>query len=1289
MTPNTVLAERFIIERLAGEGGMGAVYAARDSRDGQRVALKLLRLTDEQGGARFSREVAALRALGHPRIVRYVDHGATDAGQHYLAMEWLDGADLAALLRSGPLEEASARAVVSGVAEALAHAHAHGVVHRDVKPANVLLEGRDPARAKLVDFGVARLDAAATLTRAGGLVGTPGYLAPEQVRGEPGVDARADVFALGCVWFECLAGGPAFAADDVMALLFKILVEEPASLTDLRADVPPAVARLVSAMLAKDPALRPANAAAVLAALETLETLEAPSDGEAPRDGVPTALTGAELRAVALVVAAGYATSGRGSIASAPTLAVGDRAAVRASVERAAAPYGARIEWLGDGGMIAVFRGASGPAEHVARAARCALAIQAARPDVALAIATGRAELRGAVPLGPIVDRAVALLRARSPHAPPPIVVDDTSERLLELRFTLEGGTLVGLRETPSGARPLLGRATPFVGRERERDALLDAVDRMLEERAPAAVVVTGGAGLGKSRLVHEVLAALARSHPEVAVWLAAADPMASGAPLALLAQIVRRAAGVGPDTPRDASLAALRAHVDGRIAANDRAHVEALFVELAADRPDDVAAATLRGDPAATGERIRRGFGAFLAMACATRPVIVVLEDLHWGDAASVRMLESAMAALPAAPLLVLAAARPEVRDLLPRLFERREPLEVRLTPLRPSAAKELVVSALGASADEALRARVIDRGAGNPFYLEELARAVAEGRSDALPETVLAMSVARLEALDADARRILRAASVFGETFSDAAAAALLEGSSRAELGLRLAVLVEQEVLAPDRADRDGIERPGHYRFRHALLRDAAYAMLTDADRALGHRLAGEHLAAQGREEVSVLAEHFDRAGDARAAAYYLAAARRALRGSDPDAAVVFAQRGATCSAAAPTRVLDDLLRLEAGAQSWRGDFRAVDAQSERIMAGATVGSKPWWGAAVGAVHASIFLARPRRVRRALALFRDTLPEPDAFMAYGRALGSALPVMFHASPHGTTRPLYERFAEVVGPMAGGDPMLQGMLAWLSSYDALFHRDDPWDALARLSIARQHFEAADDTQRALHCEGETAVYLGDAGDLDAHDAVNRDVWARTAHMGLGPSIGLAYLAYNLADAGREAGAGELLEWVFERTVARGFAVGEGTARAAVAQIALRRGDATAALRESVRAVKLTATTPRWAALGFATLVRARLALGDTRGALRASRAALGMLTRHAPVGPTEAAVRLAHAEALERAGDRDGAIAAARDAEARVHARAERAPDPARGDLYLASPAPSRTLAFAARLER
>ncbi|WP_437960696.1 serine/threonine-protein kinase [Sorangium sp. So ce119] len=299
-----VVAGRFEIEALLGEGGMGVVFEAWDREAHRIVALKLLRDVDEAAGARFDREAGALAALSHPGIVGHVAHGSTALGERYLAMERLVGVTLAERLAEGPLGVRDAARVGHGVAAALAAAHERGLVHRDIKPSNIFLQDGSVERVKLLDFGLARGKDAPAVTGAGSLVGTPSYMAPEQVRGAASPDARTDLFALGAVLFECLTGRAPFLGADTEAVLVKILVERPPAVRELRPLAPPALEALVARMLSKAPEGRPASAAEVareLAALladDDLDAAPAPDAGDPAQAAAPGTLIAGKYRVI-------------------------------------------------------------------------------------------------------------------------------------------------------------------------------------------------------------------------------------------------------------------------------------------------------------------------------------------------------------------------------------------------------------------------------------------------------------------------------------------------------------------------------------------------------------------------------------------------------------------------------------------------------------------------------------------------------------------------------------------------------------------------------------------------------------------------------------------------------------------------------------------------------------------------------------------------------------------------------------------------------------------------------
>ena len=271
-----VIAGRYELEERVGSGGMSTVYRAHDSMLERKVALKILHqrlVDDEEYVERFRREARAVAQLAHPNIVTVIDRGE-DAGRQFIVFEYVDGDDLKQMIdRAGPLPIDQVVELGREIAAALAFAHERGIVHRDVKPQNVLLS---EGRAKVTDFGIARsLDVEHGVTQTGTVLGTSNYIAPEQASGQP-IDDRSDVYSFGVVLFELLTGTVPFEGESFVAVALKHINEPAPSVLDRRPDTPPRLARLVDAMLEKDHDARPSmdEVAGELAAVDAVEPPE-------------------------------------------------------------------------------------------------------------------------------------------------------------------------------------------------------------------------------------------------------------------------------------------------------------------------------------------------------------------------------------------------------------------------------------------------------------------------------------------------------------------------------------------------------------------------------------------------------------------------------------------------------------------------------------------------------------------------------------------------------------------------------------------------------------------------------------------------------------------------------------------------------------------------------------------------------------------------------------------------------------------------------------------------------
>jgi eukaryotic-like serine/threonine-protein kinase len=373
------LLGRFRVDARVAEGGMGIVYRGFDLEIDQAIAIKVLQPEAIDNVARFEREATLLATLAHPGVVRYIAHGVAHEGSPFLVTEWIDGATLAEHHARVGLTPAEGVAVVRRIADALGAAHAHGLVHRDIKPDNVLLAGGDLERPKLIDFGLVRRSGDQRLTETGAVVGTPGYMAPEQARGEREIDARSDVFALGCLLYECVTSEPAFAGRNAAAVMARIVLCEPPALRDAWPSVPPALDRIVARMLARRPEARPRDAAVVAAELGAIAVPAAPRRRRAAADEARTVVSRVTADTAAHVI---FVQPGE----------------VAVDLELIAARFGAQAQQLFDGTIVVVLR------DDVAAAADCALALARSYTQAPIVL-TGPSEATATVaPLAQLLD---------------------------------------------------------------------------------------------------------------------------------------------------------------------------------------------------------------------------------------------------------------------------------------------------------------------------------------------------------------------------------------------------------------------------------------------------------------------------------------------------------------------------------------------------------------------------------------------------------------------------------------------------------------------------------------------------------------------------------------------------------------------------------------------------------------------------------------------------------------------------------------------------------------------
>ena len=1267
MQPGNVIAERFEIGKLVGAGAMGAVFRARDRETGEDVAVKVMLDVAGRSEARFEREAQVLAGMNHPHVVRYVAHGVSARDEAYLVMEWIEGEDLSRLLSRGRLRVEACVALGARVASALAEAHARGVIHRDLKPSNLILAGGEVARVTVLDFGIAWISGASRATQTGSVLGTPGYLPPEQARGEEDLDPRADLFSLGCVLFECLTGAPAFSGQHLPAILAKILFEPAPSVRILCPEAPEPLGRLIARMLSKDPGQRPtsAEAAATLGALDLVIEGSGPVSHRAPLHA--PLLTGDEQRVLSVVMI------------GAPGPRARDSARDVEMLHQAALARGARLERMADGSMAAILLDALSPLDEAFQAARLALGLHAIIPGRAIVMATGRSGGLFKPTVGDAINRAVRLLDAcaRAGEQPRAPLVDKATAQLLGARFDVRaaglGLELVGERDPLASARTLLGRASPYVGRKTEFATLTGLFTECVEESVARAAVVTAPAGVGKSRLAYEVLRAAREISPSVAIWTAQGDVLRAGAAFGLLGQAIRAAADLRDGEPLAMRRDKLRARVAERVPAPDRARVTEFLGELVGvPFPDDASPPLFaaRTNARLLREQMLRAWADFLRAECTARPVLLMLDDLQWGDTSTIRSVGMALESLKGLPFFVLALARPEVSQLFPKLWEEQGALTLRLRELTRKASVELVRQTLGADVSAELLDRLVTQANGHAFYLEELIRTVAEGRGDATPATLLAIIEARLQQLAPEARRVLRAASIFGEVFWSGGVSALLGGAPVREIERHLDALAGQEVLAARADGRSRFSGEAEYVFLNGLLRESAYATLTEEDRALGHRLAGEWLEQHGDGDPLVLAEHFGRGRQHdRAGLFYLRASEEAYRAGDSDATIARAQRGLATKP--PGELRGALLGVLCETHMSRFEWTAAASLIDEAMRLVRPGTTPWVHVATARfgllVLQGAFDALPAHV----ALIQSTPIDPEALSFVAQSLGIAIIILHTLGQLDVAAAALSRLDELLQPVTDRDRIARGWLEIARCAQAVWADDDPWRGLVWARAADESFESTGYPGGLRVAQLFIGMCLWRLGALDEAERTLRGL-SLDWELGELALLQDDYLARVLLDRGALEAARVVASSLIKKSREVRVARYEGRGRWLLARVHHQAGDLDAAAREALAALEQMPAAFGCRVAAQVTLAAIRLAQGRADDALALAEEAVRADRARRGSGMHRTYASLVHAEALAATGAADRAHEAIDDAYARLLDDADKIGDAAVRECFL-----------------
>jgi tetratricopeptide (TPR) repeat protein len=1082
------------------------------------------------------------------------------------------------------------------------------------------------------------------------------------------VDAPADVFALGCVLFECLTGRPAFTGPNAVAVLARVLRDEPPRPSDLCPELGQTFDGLIAKMLAKDPRDRFRDAQAVLVAIDALITDGALVSGTARSY---RGLSTAERRFVGVIIGCGAtALGGQGT-----GLATSDLNGIR----QVAGQFGTEpVAFRGNAFMI-VLSAPGAATDHAAQVVRCALLLHRRLPQLTLAVATGRAENTGRIPIGAAIDSAAQLLMAADKPGNG-IPIDDLTAALLDSRFSLQrtGASFAVTEELAEheATRLLLGRPTRFVGRDKELGLLELTLRECISDSVARALLVTGPPGQGKSRLRHEFVARVhANSHARV--LSARADPLGAGSSFLLVRQLLRHAIGRHEADAAALQFSALRAHL-GELRVVDAVSTCEFLAELIDAPSPDTPSPELRAarnDPQLMSVSMRNAFGAWIAALCAHGPLVITLEDLHWGDVASTAYLDQALHKLFDKPLLLVAFARPDVVEVLPNLWSGAELQRLTLGRLTARAAESLAREVLGADADGATIADLVQRADGNPLYLEELIRHVAADGGGTLPGTVLALLQSRLERQKPMERHVIRAASIFGETCWQGGIAAVLGSNiSPLQLDATLRSLEQAELLAANTESRF----PGQieYCFRHGLVREAAYAMLTDADRTTGHALAGEWLEDAGERDALRMADHLEMGGEPeRAVPWLVKAAQDAVDGGNAPRGRELAQRAIACGPSADAR--GRLVLLHAQTMSICGDWHAAARTAIEAMTLLRVGSTEWFRGAALVLIAAAFLGDPSlgSVVVEEILRTDVQPEPSG--AYGFAICFTVQGLAQLGCGEDAEAVLTRASAPALDTSVADPIF---VAWIKNASAFLamSRGDLGPALDNDAGAlAQHASAG---MAWIMAESYSLLALCQTGEVERTAQVARSLLAFCEPLGLHTVTDWTQLfcAWSQLSAGLTSDVVTSLRPLLDRSDP--FLV--LNARAVLVLGALASGDEATAVREAALLREIAPTAPNLA-VSLPSRAWVELHTGDAALALELAEGALSAAQSwNFPILAGRA--RLTRAEALARLGRADEALAAIDDACANVRQTAQRLRMPGLREAFLRAELNARAIQLA-----
>ncbi|WNG48996.1 protein kinase [Archangium minus] len=907
---------RFEIKLALGRGSMGEVFQAWDAELQREVALKFLNPQTVSLGSRVTellqQEARAIARLNHENIVRLFDvaEWRVEHGEQrvlFLVMEYLEGESLSARLHRSRLELKEAMAIMEGVAAGLAHAHQRHLIHRDLKPANVFLTRE--GTVKLLDFGLAHLVASSLPLPDMSTAGTPLYMAPEQWLGGP-QDERTDVWAAGLLLYELLTGKRPFSTLCAEELRARVISPEPVpSVRTLRPEVPRELEQLIATALAKDPARR------IPSGQELLEELREVSEhlGLHREQGQ---LAVAQRRQVTLVCCVPLGLPAALDPEDFDEL----EAAFHETCEELLGQHGGSVTPSMGSQVLACFGYPHALEEDSRHAVHAGLILARNFPQVlqrklprpfsrglsvGVGIHTDRVALHES-PGGPVLSgeapEVVAWLARQA--EPGTVLLSEATRTLVRGAFEMEPrgtrrptGTSAtrplrvfqALSEHEARSRFEQTRATlgltPLVGRERELQEVLSLWARARQGQG-TAVLLRGEAGLGKSRLIYEVRERVA-SEADCRLNAQCSAPFSSSALYPVIALLQRL---LEDSRQEDAALASPRG-LESRLVALGLSveHLQALVSLLSLPAMETLPSTQLT--PERQKSLVFEALAILLRSLAHKRPVLLVVEDLHWADPSTLELLARLHESVKQSRVLLLLSTRAEPRDAAPRWPGLHVISLERLSEKQTQVLVQEMVR--GRPLTSNVMRQLVKRTEGVPLFAEELTRMLLERQaagetSSSIPLSLHELLLARLDTLPPRQKMLAQLCSVMGRSFSSALVAALTRQSEAARSrdleGLVSAGILEQAGSSAG---------PAEYRFRHALIQEAACQSLLRSTRREYHQRIAAVLEESFPELVEshpeLLAHHYTEAAQpARALLWWARAGAHASQRSANEEAI-----------------------------------------------------------------------------------------------------------------------------------------------------------------------------------------------------------------------------------------------------------------------------------------------------------------------------------------------------------------------------------------------------------------